>query len=317
MPAVQLMYTDHSASQNHLERLQSLLPDYRVLQVATAEEAIAEAGDTVAVMGHRFLRQMLPSMRRIRWVQTSAAGFDHLPWEEVFARGAVLTTAGFAGSVIAQHATMLALAMNRRLRDCIAKQDSSRWGEDLYADLPPRLRTAMVLGLGAIGGRVAAMLAAGGIDVWGLSRSRRQVAGVSRHFTGEAWKEVVDQVDLLVVCLPRSPETRSFIDSAVVEKLKATATVVNVGRSETVDLAALVRRLRAGTLGGVAIDVTPGRLPLPVDSELWQVPGLLITPYLSARYGDRGRDLESYVESQVARWVAGQPLQGVVSLKGQ
>lgn len=311
MGIVQLMYTDHRASTNHLGRLRSLLHNHRVYEVTTEEEAIAEAGDTVAVIGHRFLRQMLPHARRLEWVQASSAGFDHLPWKEVLERGAVLTTAGFAGHVIAQHAVMLSLAMNRRLRECVARQDASLWGSDLYPHLPPRIRTAMVCGLGAIGSSVVGMLASGGIEVWGLSRSPRQLNGLSRHFIDDAWKEEIAHIDLLVVCLPSSRDTVSLIDSAVVDQLKPTAVVVNVGRSETVDLWALVRRLRAGTLGGVAIDVTPGRVPLDTDSELWQVPGLLITPYLAARYGDRGRDLEDFVECQVERWVRRLPFQGV------
>jgi len=315
MATVQLMYSGHRASSDHINRLRMLLQDYHVREVTSEEEAIHEARDTVAVMGHRYLRQILPFSQGLSWVQSSAAGFNHLPWKEVLARGAILTTAGFAGPVIAQHAIMLSLALNRRLRECIAKQDTSSWGDDLYPQLLPRIRTAMVFGLGAIGGSVAAMLAAGGIDVWGLSRTPRQVIGLSKHFTDDSWKDEIGQVDLLVVCLPSSSDTVALIDSAVIELLKSTAIVVNVGRSETVDLEALVRRLRAGTLGGAAIDVMPNRSPLSADSELWHVPGLLITPYLAARYSDRGRDLELFVESQVERWVKGEPLRGTVAEK--
>ena len=296
-------------------RLIALFPHDRVLEVDSANEAIHAASDTSVVLGHRFLQQMLPATRRLRWVQASSAGVDHLPLDDVLTRGAILTTANFAGPVIAQHATMLALAMNRRFRECLAEQESSRWGSDLYAELPPRLRTALVFGLGAIGGHVAGMLAAGGIEVWGVSRTRRRISGVSRHFIGDEWRDEVCRADLLVVCLPAAPDTRDLIDASVIMAMKPTAILVNVGRSETVDLAALVERLRAKTLGGAAIDVTPGRRPLPAESELWRVPGLVITPYLAARYGDRWRDLELYVESQVARWANGDPLQGVVEAR--
>ena len=312
---IQLMYSDYRASAEHLERLREIAPQYKLQEVSSPEEAVDAAGDTVAVMGHRFLRQVLPFAQCLRWVQVSSAGYDHLPWQEVNARGAMLTTADFAGQVIAQHAVMLAFAMNRSLKECIAMQELGKWGKSLYSELPSRFHTAMVFGLGSIGKRVAGMLSAGGITVWGLSRSNREIPGVSRHFVDEAWKEIIGQVDLLVICLPSTPSTIKFSDSEVVDKLKSSAVVVNVGRGETIDLDAMINRLKAGTLGGVAIDVTPSRVPIVESSDLWNVPGLLITPYLAARYGDRGRDLEKYVESQVALWVSGKPLNGIVSFE--
>lgn len=307
------MYSNHRASVEHLERLRLLLPNHDVFEVETEEEALVAADDTVAIMGHRFLNQVLCSARNLKWVQASSAGFDHLPKDRVAALGAVLTTAGFAGPVIAQHATMLSFAMNRRLRECIKRQESHVWGDDLYSQLPPRLRTAMVFGLGEIGARVAAMLAAGGIEVWGVSRSPRQVSGVYKHFSDGSWKNEIEQVDLLVLCLPATSETVEILDAPVIHRLKPTALVVNVGRSETLDLTALISQLQAGAIGGVAIDVTPSRMSLGECSDLWDVPGLLITPYLAARYDDRGRDLEEYVESQVFRWVSDKPLHNVVT----
>lgn len=313
MPLVQVMYSSRPPSSSHLGRLRVLLPDHSVVAPVATDEAVAMASDTIAILGQRYLRQTLPFARGLKWVQASGAGFDHLPWSEIRERGAVLSVAGFAGPVVAQHAVMLGLALNRRLVDCAERQASASWGDDLYNLLPPRLRIALVLGLGSIGGRVAAMLSAGGIEVWGVSRSPSDAPKVDRLFTSSEWRDEASQADLLVVCLPGSIETRCFLDATTIRSLKRTATVVNVGRSETIDIQALAASLREGRLAGAAIDVMPGRVPLESTSALWDVPGLIITPYLAARYADRWQDLEAFVERQVERWVAGDPLEGVVT----
>ncbi len=95
--------------------------------------------------------------------------------------------------------------------------------------------------------------------------------------------ELLAESDFVVICAPLTPETRGLIGSKELKRMKKTAYLVNAGRGEQVDEAALIRALREGWIAGAALDVFQ-REPLPRNSVLWRVPGLLITPHVAGTY---------------------------------
>ena len=120
-------------------------------------------------------------------------------------------------------------------------------------------RTALVLGLGALGSRVAAVLAALGMRVMGTRRSARagggtRVDGIEVHSPADL-DILLPQADVLMICLPSTPETRSLLGRRELGLLPQGAILVNVGRGDVVEEAALFDALRAGHLFGAGIDV--------------------------------------------------------------
>lgn len=91
---------------------------------------------------------------------------------------------------------------------------------------------------------------------------------------------LLPETDLLVMCLPDTPETRNVLSKERIELLKKDSFVVNVGRGSAVDEEALCESLNAGRLGGAALDVFRTE-PLPEDSILWDTANLLITPHVA------------------------------------
>jgi len=89
---------------------------------------------------------------------------------------------------------------------------------------------------------------------------------------------VLPTADVLVNILPTAASTDRALDARRLALLPRTAWLVNVGRGSTVDEDALVDALRGGGLAGAALDVTRTE-PLPVDSPLWDLPNVLITPH--------------------------------------
>ncbi|HET7780591.1 MAG TPA: hypothetical protein VFL07_18775, partial [Rudaea sp.] len=84
------MYSNYVPSADHVRRLADIAGPGSVAVARSESEALARAGSTQIVFGHRVLRQLLPQAPRLRWVQTTAAGFDQLPWRELRDRGVVL-----------------------------------------------------------------------------------------------------------------------------------------------------------------------------------------------------------------------------------
>ena len=119
---------------------------------------------------------------------------------------------------------------------------------------------------------------------------------------------VLPTADVLVNILPTAPATDRVVDARRLALLPRKAWLVNVGRGSTVDEDALVEALRAGELAGAALDVTRTE-PLPVDSPLWDLPNVIITPH-----GAGGRPLgaAALIAANALALRRGEPLTNVV-----
>lgn len=120
-------------------------------------------------------------------------------------------------------------------------------------------RTALVLGFGALGSRVARVLLALGMNVLATRRTAprggaRSAEGVVVH-PADALPQLLPQADVLMVCVPSTAETRQLIGAAELALLPDRAVVVNVGRGEVLEERALYEALRSGRLHGAGIDV--------------------------------------------------------------
>ncbi|WP_251977883.1 2-hydroxyacid dehydrogenase [Salinicola avicenniae] len=169
--------------------------------------------------------------------------------------------------------------------DCYRRQQANReWREQPLIDKPDW--GVGVLGLGAIGTRVAQMLAADGYPVHGWSRSPKQIEGISCHHGDAGLDTLLGQVMTLVTLLPDTPATRYLIDRETLAKLPAGASLINPGRGTLIDETALLEALgsgddeTSGRLRGALLDAFPTE-PLAAESPLWRHPRILITPHMA------------------------------------
>ena len=127
-----------------------------------------------------------------------------------------------------------------------------------------------------------------------------------------ALDRVLPRADFVFVATPLTTETRNLIDRRRQSLLKPGAGLVNVGRAATVDYDALADNLRSGHLAGAIVDVFDPE-PLPPDSDLWEVPNLIVTPHVSADDGDSYVPMTlELVFRNMRRYLAGQPFENVV-----
>ncbi len=93
--------------------------------------------------------------------------------------------------------------------------------------------------------------------------------------------------------------------------MKPSAIFVNVSRGRLVDEMALTSALEGGRLGGAALDVFE-REPLPIDSPLWNMPNVLITPHTSGFRSDHWDAAVALFMKNLRRFESGEPLLNVV-----
>ncbi len=169
-----------------------------------------------------------------------------------------------------------------------------------------------VLGLGAIGAKVAAMVAADGFPVHGWSRSPKSLDGITCHHGDAGLGTLLERVRTLVLLLPDTPATRHIIDAGALARLPEGASLINPGRGSLVDEAALLEALGDGAvegrLRGALLDAFPEE-PLPDASPLWTHPRVIVTPHMAGPT-PLGEALDQVAEALRA-FAAGEPLETV------
>ncbi len=314
MPVLLLAIEPSRLPEGVEERLRAAAPELELV-VGRDRQAIADRAAEIEVVIGFPPRDLLASMPKLRWFQQWAAGADWLRGHpDLVAADFTLTSAvGIHAVQIGEHVMACLLALAREIPEAVRAQDEHRW-RDFNQVTPFELyeKELLVLGVGAIGARVAELGHALGMRVTGVRRDpTRGVAGVARMLGPDALDEVLPDSDAVVVTVPLTNETRGMLDATRIGRMKGGAVLVNIGRGGTLDEVALAEALRQGRLRGAALDVFE-REPLPPDDPLWDAPNLLITGHYAGatpRYGERAMALAL---DNLRRYVAGQPLRNVV-----
>jgi glyoxylate/hydroxypyruvate reductase len=267
-PAVVLLVTAMPPQAGQLAgAVQRLAPQVQfVMGHESPDDAALESVEVL--LGWRAPRQLLPKLRRLRWVCSMAAGVEKLlipelpaalPVSRIVDPDQALGMAQYTAAMVLRHARGL------------ARYDGQQHARDWTRHPMPasHLRVA-VLGMGAVGREVARQLASLGFVVTGWRRD------------GTPLVEVLRDADVVVNVLPLTPQTEGLLDARAFAAMPQGAYVVNVARGGHVVEADLIAAVRSGHLAGAALDVQQ-REPLPADDPLWDVPGISITPHIASQ----------------------------------
>jgi phosphoglycerate dehydrogenase-like enzyme len=323
VPILLLAIPQRLLTESDLAAVQANAGDLTVL--ATVDEAEIEAQlSEIEVACFRFPRRLLARAPRLRWFQQWGAGADWLLREpEIQAHPFVLTNASGVHPVqISEHILATMLAMARKLPTAVRAQLQGAWTlDDRQLNENTQVRhevfelagkTALLVGVGAIGARTARLCAALEMVVWGVRRNpNRPVNHVTRLVGPDRLHDLLPQADFVILTAPLTPETRHLIDAAALARMKPDSFLVNIGRGALVDEPALIAALQAGTIAGAALDVFETE-PLPAASPLWQMDNVLITPHesgASPHYHERAMGI--FLDN-LQRYTAGEPLRNVV-----
>ena len=212
----------------------------------------------------------------VKWLHMFAAGTDNPIFDEIRRRGIRLThSAGSSATPIAHTVIMHVLALCRGARSFATAQSEHVWADSEVTDVEGR--TIGIIGLGSIGGEVARLAPQFGMRVLGMRRNPHgdepcETWPISRLH------ELLPLVDDLVLTAPLTNETRNIIGEVELALLPRGAHVINVGRGQLIDEAALIAALQSGQVGGAALDVFVIE-PLPTESPLWDLPNVIVTPH--------------------------------------
>jgi phosphoglycerate dehydrogenase-like enzyme len=238
-------------------------------------------------------------------------GIDNVLTAEVAASDVLVTNSrGVFDGSLAEYVLGLVLAFAKDLRGTWERQRRREWQHRDTERVAGT--TAVIVGVGPVGRATARLLRAVGVRVRGVGHTAR--TGDPDFGDVSASTDLIrllPEADWVVLVAPLTDETRGLVGAAELAAFLPTARLINVGRGELVDEAALAAALRAGALAGAALDVFE-KEPLPPSSPLWNQPGVLVSPHMSAdAVGWREQLAEVFLDN-LRRWCAGQPLRNVV-----
>jgi phosphoglycerate dehydrogenase-like enzyme len=193
------------------------------------------------------------------------------------ARGvAVTNTPGVNANAVAEHTIALMLAITRRIPAMDRDTRNGQWPRGLLVQLEGQ--TVGLIGLGAIGARVAALLRSFGVRLlaatYGSDGGRAATLG-ARHVPVET---LLRESDVVSLHLRLSADTQGYLGRSRLALMKPTAFLVNTARGALVDKAALVEALAENRLAGAALDVFHEE-PIPAGDPILKLANVVLTPH--------------------------------------
>jgi len=297
----------------YLEPIRARFPDVVLESCRDSRDLEATLRDfhpsivLAAKIGAPFPRETLFSALSLEWVQTASAGVDHLlPLDP---RVTVTSASGIHDEVLTDYVICSVLMWNLHFPRFFQQQRERLWKSMELVSTTDQ--TLSILGLGSIGRRAAVKAKNLGMRVLGVrAHPGKPPEGVDEVHGVEHLSEIASRSDFLAVTLPLTPKTRGLVDDRVFQSMKRGSVLINLSRGTIVDENALVKALAAGPLRGAVMDVFALE-PLPKESELWDLPNLVITPHTGDIQGWREKVADLFCEN-LARRRAGETLKNVV-----
>ena len=273
-------------------------------------EAVAERlrdFEIVVAMRERtpFPRELLERLPRLELLITTGSQNAAIDVEAARELGAIVCGTGSLGFATAELTWGLILALARQIpREDQAIREGG-WQVALGQGLQGK--TLGIIGLGNLGGQVARIGTAFGMELvaWSqnLTTERAQAAGAELV----PLEDLLARSDVITIHLKLSERTRGLIGAPELEAMKQSAYVVNTSRGPIIDEDALVEALEAGGVAGAGLD-TFDREPLPLDHPLRRLPNTVLTPHVGYVIEEGYRGYYGDAVEDIAAFLAGSPV---------
>ena len=248
---------------------------------------------------------------QLKVISQMAVGYDNIDAKAAQARGILVgNTPGVLTDATADLAFALLLASARRIVEGVEYIRAGKWrtwepkallGGDLSG------ATLGIIGLGRIGEAVARR--ASGFDMrilaYSPSKNPEDVSQLGIELT--SLDTLLSEADYISIHVPLNAQTRGMINAESLRKMKSSAILINTARGPIVDQQALYEAVKAGVIGGAALDVTNPE-PMASDDPLLSLPNVIVVPHIGSA-SQRARDkMATMAAKNLIAGVYGKPL---------
>ena len=279
------------------------------------DEAYSEAGlikllqhadGAIISLREPITARLLDACPRLKVISNIAVGYNNIDIAACTARGVVVTnTPDVLTQTTADFAWALLMAAARRLPEAERYVRAGQWqhwslqqlnGKDVYG------ATLGIVGMGRIGGAIAARAAGFGMHVVYHNRSASPEAGSATLCSLDA---LLAQADFVVLVVPYNASTHHLINAQRISHMKPDAVLINIARGGVVDDAALIAALRAGHLHSAGLDVFEGEPAL--NPDYLTLPNVVLTPHIASSSETTRRAMAQLAINNCLAVLAGKP----------
>ena len=284
-----------------LRRLREAGHDVRVaydLEPTALQDAVADAGALVVRSGTEVDSALFEAASELVIVGRAGIGVDNIDLEAATEHGVIVANAP-AGNVraAAEHTVAMAFAAARSIPEAHARLSAGEWAKADFLGTELTGKTLGIVGFGRVGQEVAKRLGDLGMSLVAydpyIGEGRAEQLGAELA----SLETVLERADFLTVHTPLTPETEQLIGATELAQLDG-GYLINCARGGVVDEAALAEALETGVLEGAALDVFAEE-PLPSDSPLRGVPGIVVTPHIGASTSAAQENVATSIADQV------------------
>jgi len=244
-----------------------------------------ENADGVIAGTERYTEEILHSVRSLKVLSRVGVGIDTIDIRAAEKYGIkVLNTPEAPVQSVAEHTLALILAALKRLtvyNEQIRRKEFSILPGTMLSD-----KTVGIIGLGKIGGRVAAMLDALGCSIIYFD-PLRATAPQMQFRAVASLKELVESADIITLHTPA--QEKPVLTGEVFGCCKKGVIVINTARGSLIDEAALIAALESGTVSAAGLDVFPYE---PYTGELLAFDSVIATPHVASNTIESRRQME-------------------------
>lgn len=272
--------------EEYRKQLKENCPQYEVKHIDTLLELSEEELGKVEILltyGNGMTENIVSKMSSLKWVHSGQAGIEQMPQKLLKEKRVKVTNSrGINSITIAEYVLCMLLNLERNTYKFYEAYKAKKWDMETHLDEIAG-KIISILGLGKVGMEIAKRAKAFDMHVIGVDLSSVNSEYIDEVYLPVDINRVASKSDYLVICMPLTKDTYHMIDKDVIQKMKNTATIVNVGRGPIVNMEDLVLALNSDKIRAAVIDVFDEEPVLP-DSELWNVKNMIITPHIA---GDR------------------------------
>lgn len=237
----------------------------------------SQGADIVVLSNIPYRKDVIEKCPALKKICVAFTGVDHIDLAYCAERGIeVKNCAGYSTVAVADLAFGLVLSLARNIPACDRACRDGKTKDGLVGFELAGKKFGIV-GLGAIGSRVADIAHAFGCEVFAYTRTPKTHPNVT----------LVDKETLFRTCdivslhTPLNDSTRGLVGEKELSWMKPTAYLINTARGGVVDTPALVDALRNHRIAGAGIDVFDMEPPIPADYQLNKLPNVVVTPHVA------------------------------------
>jgi D-3-phosphoglycerate dehydrogenase / 2-oxoglutarate reductase len=273
----------------------------------TKDDLLARVGDYDALVVRSRTKvdaEVIARAARLKLVARPGTGLDNIDLRAANARGVeVVNSPEALVEAVAEHVIGLMLAVAREIPEADASMKAGLWEKQRFVGIELKGKTLGIAGLGRIGRRVAEVA-----RVMGMSLLGYDVIEVPQEALASLNCRMVDldtlfaSSDFITLHVPLTTETKHMVDPRRISLMKRNAVLINTSRGEVIDEGALARALRAGEIGGAALDVFETE---PPGSDILTAPRLVATPHIGGQTKDAQTNAVTIVGAKINQFFAG------------